>query len=55
MGSVVSKLAIACIGIQWQFLALTEATVTIDLTVYALPPVEQIFAFLVWMAKQEMD
>ncbi|NEQ53696.1 MAG: hypothetical protein F6K11_26780 [Leptolyngbya sp. SIO3F4] len=41
-------------GIQWQFLTLMDSTVTIDLTVYALPPVEQIFAFLVWMAEQEL-
>lgn len=38
-------------GIQWQFLSLTDSMVTIDLTVYALPPVEQILAFLVYMAK----
>ena len=37
-------------GIQWQFLSLTNSTVTIDLMVYPLPPVEQILAFLVWMA-----
>ncbi|NEZ56833.1 hypothetical protein DXZ20_14315 [Leptolyngbyaceae cyanobacterium CCMR0081] len=37
-------------GIQWQFLSLTESMVTIDLAVYALPPVEQILASLVWMA-----
>ncbi|MEM9486438.1 MAG: hypothetical protein AAGA83_22400 [Cyanobacteria bacterium P01_F01_bin.116] len=37
-------------GIQWQFLSLTDSTVMIDLVVYALPPVEQILAFLVWMA-----
>ncbi|MCU0568474.1 MAG: hypothetical protein MUF49_17995 [Oculatellaceae cyanobacterium Prado106] len=29
-------------GIQWQFLKLEQQTVTIDLTVYPLPPVEQI-------------
>ncbi|MEM6255510.1 MAG: hypothetical protein AAF821_21560 [Cyanobacteria bacterium P01_D01_bin.156] len=42
-------------GIQWQFLALTQSTVTIDLTVYALPPIEQILAFLVWMATQDSE
>lgn len=36
-------------GIQWQFLKLDHTTATIDLTVYPLPPVEQILAFLVWM------
>jgi len=36
-------------GIQWQFLALQDAAVTIDLTVYTLPPVEPILADLVWM------
>jgi hypothetical protein len=36
-------------GIQWQFLKLEQQTVTIDLTVYPLPPVEQILSFLVWM------
>jgi hypothetical protein len=32
-------------GIQWQFLKLDHQTVTIDLTVYPLPPVEQILGF----------
>ncbi|MCL1463248.1 hypothetical protein [Argonema galeatum] len=36
-------------GIQWQFLKLEEQTVTIDLSVYPLPPVEQILSFFVWM------
>lgn len=36
-------------GIQWQFLKLEAQTVTIDLTVYPLPPVEQILSFFVWM------
>ncbi|MEQ9357109.1 hypothetical protein [Coleofasciculus chthonoplastes] len=36
-------------GNQWQFLQLEDSTVTIDLIVYPLPPVEQILAFLVWM------
>jgi len=40
-------------GNQWQFLQLEDATVTIDLIVYPLPPVEQILAFLVWMIQQE--
>jgi hypothetical protein len=36
-------------GIQWQFLKLEQQTVTIDLTVYPLPPVDQILSFFVWM------
>ncbi|MEB3336761.1 MAG: hypothetical protein VKJ46_04810, partial [Leptolyngbyaceae bacterium] len=36
-------------GIQWQFLKLERQTVTIDLSVYPLPPVEHILSFLVWM------
>ncbi|MDY6940392.1 MAG: hypothetical protein SWY16_22395 [Cyanobacteriota bacterium] len=36
-------------GIQWQFLQLEGQHVTIDLSVYPLPPVEQILGFLVWM------
>lgn len=39
-------------GIQWQFLKLEQQTVTIDLTVYPLPPVEQILSFFVWMLRQ---
>lgn len=38
-------------GTQWRFLKLEEQTVTIDLTDYPLPPVEQILGFLVWMVK----
>jgi hypothetical protein len=36
-------------GIQWQFLKLDHQTVTIDLTVYPLPPVEQILGFFLWI------
>lgn len=36
-------------GIQWQFLKLVGNEVTIDLTIYPLPPVEQILGFLVWI------
>jgi hypothetical protein len=36
-------------GIQWQFLKLEQQTVTIDLFIYPLPPVEQILSFFVWM------
>lgn len=38
-------------GIQWQFLALVQSNVTIDLNVYPLPPVAQILGCLVWMAQ----
>lgn len=38
-------------GTQWQFLKLEQQTVTIDLNIYPLPPVEQILSFLVWMTK----
>ena len=38
-------------GTQWRFLKLEGQTVTIDLTDYPLPPIEQILSFLVWMAK----
>ncbi len=36
-------------GIQWQFIKLENQIVTIDLSVYPLPPVEQILSFFVWM------
>ncbi len=39
-------------GTQWRFLKLEEKTVTIDLNDYALPPIEQILGFLVWMVKE---
>lgn len=39
-------------GTQWRFLKLEEQTVTIDLTDYPLPPVEEIVSFLVWMVKE---
>lgn len=39
-------------GIQWQFLKLEQQTVTIDLTVYPLPPVDQILSFFVWMMQE---
>ena len=38
-------------GTQWRFLQLVESTLAIDINDYPLPPVEQILAFLVWMAK----
>jgi len=37
-------------GTQWRFLKLEGKEVTIDLTDYPLPPVEQILGLLVWMA-----
>jgi hypothetical protein len=38
-------------GLQWQFLKLEGNVVSIDLTVYSLPPVEQILGVLVWMLR----
>jgi hypothetical protein len=39
-------------GVQWQFLKLEQQTVTIDLTIYPLPSVEEILSFLVWIVKE---
>lgn len=39
-------------GTQWRFLKLEGSTVTIDLMDYALPPVDQILGFLVWMVRE---
>ncbi|MDJ1184195.1 hypothetical protein [Roseofilum casamattae] len=39
-------------GTQWRFLQLQGTTVTVDLTDYPLPPVEQILGILVWMVRQ---
>ena len=39
-------------GTQWRFLKLEEQRVTIDLTDYPLPPVDQILGFLVWMMQE---
>jgi hypothetical protein len=39
-------------GTQWRFLKLEDNQVTIDLTDYPLPPVEQILGFLVWMVQE---
>lgn len=36
-------------GVQWQFLCLHEATVTIDLNIYPLPPIDRILGDLIWM------
>lgn len=38
-------------GTQWRFLKLEDNNVTVDLTDYTLPPVEQILGFCVWMMK----
>ena len=38
--------------VQWQFLKLEGQTITIDLIIYPLPPVEQILGFLVWMVQE---
>ncbi|MBE9212180.1 hypothetical protein IQ247_05555 [Plectonema cf. radiosum LEGE 06105] len=37
-------------GTQWRFMQLQDKLLTIDLYDYPLPPVEQILAFLVWIA-----
>lgn len=42
-------------GNQWQFLKLETTIVTIDFTIYPLPPVEKILAFLVWMIQQKQS
>ncbi len=39
-------------GTVWRFLKLEEQCVSIDLTDYPLPPVEQILGFLVWMMSE---
>ncbi len=38
-------------GNLWSFLKLNDSTVTIDLTEYLIPPVEQILGILVWMLR----
>ncbi|WP_138502860.1 hypothetical protein [Nostoc sp. PA-18-2419] len=40
-------------GNLWTFLKLEDNTVTIDLTEYLIPPVEQILGILVWMIKSQ--
>jgi hypothetical protein len=39
-------------GTVWRFLKLEGQTVTIDLTDYPLPPVEQILGILIWMVQK---
>ncbi|BAZ31180.1 hypothetical protein NIES4074_36520 [Cylindrospermum sp. NIES-4074] len=38
-------------GTQWRFLKLEGNTVTIDLSDYPLPPVEEVLGMLVWMVQ----
>jgi hypothetical protein len=38
-------------GTQWRFMRLVDSVLTIDLNDYPLPPVEQILAFLTWIAE----
>jgi hypothetical protein len=42
-------------GTAWRFLKLEAQTVSIDLTDYPLPPVDQILGFLVWMVKGDEE
>lgn len=42
-------------GTVWRFLKLEEKCVSIDLTDYPLPPVEQILGFLVWMMTENSE
>ncbi|MFM2432744.1 MAG: hypothetical protein RLZZ511_3958, partial [Cyanobacteriota bacterium] len=38
-------------GLQWQFLKIEGDVVTIDLTVYALPPVDRVLGVITWMLR----
>lgn len=38
-------------GTAWRFLKLEGSTVTVDLSDYPLPPIDQILGILVWMAQ----
>jgi hypothetical protein len=40
-------------GNLWTFLKLEDSTVTIDLTEYLIPPVEQVLGILVWMIRSQ--
>ncbi|MEB3218129.1 MAG: hypothetical protein VKN72_18125 [Nostocales cyanobacterium 94392] len=42
-------------GNLWSFLKLEDTTVTIDLTEYLIPPVEQLLGILVWMVRSGLD
>jgi len=37
-------------GTAWRFLKLEDHTVTVDLTDYPVPPIEQVLSILVWIA-----
>ena len=37
-------------GTVWRFLKLEQQVITVDLTNYSLPPVEEVLSFLVWLA-----
>ncbi|MDZ8223527.1 hypothetical protein [Nostoc sp. ChiVER01] len=40
-------------GNLWTFIKLEDSTVTIDLTEYLIPPVEQVLGILVWMIRSQ--
>lgn len=40
-------------GTQWQFMKLEHKTITIDLSVYPLPPIDQILGFLAWIMQND--
>lgn len=42
-------------GNLWSFLKLEDTTVTIDLTEYLIPPVEELVGTLVWMVRDGLD
>jgi hypothetical protein len=42
-------------GTQWQFLRLRELIVTIDLSVYPVPPIDQILGYLIWTVSRGAD
>ncbi|QFS46142.1 hypothetical protein [Nostoc sphaeroides] len=42
-------------GNLWTFLKLEDSTVTIDLTEYLIPPVEQVLGILVWMIRSQSN
>ncbi|WP_322745608.1 hypothetical protein [Plectonema radiosum] len=42
-------------GNLWSFLKLENTTITIDLTEYLIPPVEQLLGILVWMVRSGLD
>jgi hypothetical protein len=42
-------------GTAWRFLKLEDSIVTVDLTDYPVPPVEQILSILVWIASNNSE